>query len=1248
MKLEAITPDERRDGGAEDFLGTDRFLIQRRLGTGAYGVVYEAWDRRHDALVALKVLRFVEADALYRFKKAFRSLADARHPNLVTFYELVEEDGCWFLTQELVDGVDFVGWLRQTAGPPPSPPDPARVRDSLAQLARGLEFLHRSGRLHRDVKPPNVLVTRQGRVVLLDFGLIAELGAGGQYESAVNPLAGTPAYMAPEQIEGLAASPASDWYGAGVMLYEALLGERPFPDSMVEMMAAKRRGRVRPVRRLAPAVPADLAAICEGLLAPRPEDRLDGRAVLRRLAAAIAEAAPVSAHTTLPLAVRPALPFVGRGEALAALRQALEASRHQAVMMLLHGASGMGKTSLASRFLDALQTNDRSAVILRCRCHRQETVPYKAVDGLIDALSRYLGGLDPDVASELLPSSIADLVRLFPVLGRVPAVAAAVGRGRADAPVSPQARRRRAFDALRQLLGRLAGRRHLVLFIDDVHWGDADSAALLETLVRPPLAPRLLVLATYRSELAAASPFLGAWNARRATLASRRTDLRELELGALEAEEAHALAQALLGPGAPAAGVASVVREAAGHPLFLVELARFVQGESPAGEVRLSDVIATRIAALPPAARTLLELVAVAGKPIELEVARQAAELSSGIEEALVALRGSRLLRQRRQRGGVEELETYHDRVREIVLEGLDDEALRRYHRNLALALESTGRAAPETLAAHFRMTEDRDHACGYASAAAALAERALAFDRAAQLYGLALELAPAGSARRRELLVKLAGALANAGHSREAADAYLQAVPDPGEIDPLELQRRAAEKLLISGHIDRGMAVLRHVLRQVGMTMHARPWRTLLDLRWRRLRLRLGGFRFAERPAAELDRGLLRRIDICWSVEIGLCLVDVLHASAFHARHLLLALRAGEPQRIARGLAMEVFFGALDGAGAGRALARAEELARRGEGSYAFGLAELAAGMLACSRGAWEEAESHLAAAAEDLNEEPGAVWELDTVEHFRVLSLLYRGRWRSLLAEAAELSEQARARGDRYLDVHLALWAGSLKELAADDPRAAVAVADEAIGRWSHQGFHYQHFGHLMAVAQAALYAGDGERAWALVDLRWPELTRSLVQRMPMVYVQSLDLRARCALAAARPRRGLRPAPGMRRRWLARADADARRLARTGDGWALGLAAMIHAGVAWQRGAPQRAIEHLRAAEEQFRASGMALNAAVARYRRGELTGGDEGRRSTAAAAAAMAREGVRRPDRLAAMLAPGYGPRRPRPAP
>src|SRR5262245_39604184 len=235
------------------FPGTRRFEILRKLGTGGMGVVFEAYDREHGTPCALKLLPSTSPDALVRFKNEFRILQGLHHPNLVTLGERLSDEGHWFFTMELVAGVDFMTHVRirdtryeptvpsmdvtcsnTDVGPEPQasrlapahplPPfDEPRLTAALVQLAEGLRYLHDSGKVHRDVKPSNVLVTPEGRVVLLDFGLVADLAAASAASrSPVVSVAGTPEYMAPEQRAGATVGPPADMYAFGIMLFRAL------------------------------------------------------------------------------------------------------------------------------------------------------------------------------------------------------------------------------------------------------------------------------------------------------------------------------------------------------------------------------------------------------------------------------------------------------------------------------------------------------------------------------------------------------------------------------------------------------------------------------------------------------------------------------------------------------------------------------------------------------------------------------------------------------------------------------------------------------------------------------------------------------------------------------------------------------------------------------------------------------------------------------------------------------------------
>ena len=274
----------------EPFPGTERFHVLRRLGAGGMGVVYEVHDHVRDEIVALKTLVRTSAADVYRLKREFRSLADVAHPHLVCLYELFVEEARCFFTMELVRGVSFVDYAR---GPDDASATHDRLRDALRQLIEGVSALHGSGKLHRDLKPSNILVTPEGRVVILDFGLIAELRP--QHAGDVHHVTGgTPAYMPPEDGWGVAPSEAGDWYGVGVTLYEALTGRIPFAGPLLEVLHRKTADD--------PPAPAQLVPSRSGR----------SRRYLYGTATAPARAAPVRSRGPAPARVRRCACGLGR------------------------------------------------------------------------------------------------------------------------------------------------------------------------------------------------------------------------------------------------------------------------------------------------------------------------------------------------------------------------------------------------------------------------------------------------------------------------------------------------------------------------------------------------------------------------------------------------------------------------------------------------------------------------------------------------------------------------------------------------------------------------------------------------------------------------------------------------------------------------------------------------------------------------------------------------------------------------
>ena len=351
------------------------------------------------------------------------------------------------------------------------------------------------------------------------------------------------------------------------MLYQALTGCLPHVGKPHEILVAKQRDDPRPPIDLEPSTPEDLSSLCMDLLARDPGRRPSGDEIIRRLAGgSVGTASPsVSSRRTT------SIPLVGRSRHLEALALAFdEVKRGSTGVVCVHGRSGAGKSALVQHFLEGLVDREE-VVILSGRCYEQESVPYKALDSLVDALSRYLNRLPAHQVEALLPRDVHPLTRVFPVLQRVGAIASAP-RAMADPP-DPNELRRRAFSALRELLARLGDRRPLILAIDDLQWGDADSAVLLSELFRPPHPPVMLAIASYRDDDATTNPFLRTlpqWCLAEGT----NPTWRDLKVEELTPDEACSLATTLMGEsGAVSAEQAGVIaRESVGNPFFVHEL----------------------------------------------------------------------------------------------------------------------------------------------------------------------------------------------------------------------------------------------------------------------------------------------------------------------------------------------------------------------------------------------------------------------------------------------------------------------------------------------------------------------------------------------------------------------------------------------------------------------------------------------------------------------------------------------------
>ncbi|MCA9523804.1 MAG: protein kinase [Myxococcales bacterium] len=1229
-----------------DFPSSERFELRREVGSGGMGVVYEAFDRELERRVALKTLRNLDENSLYLFKNEFRSLCSIRHPNLVQLFELQCVSNFWFFTMEFVEGRDFRSFVCPNSDPDAAIADAetsdgssvdahqngaarlalasydeGRLRRTCAQVARGVATLHRAGKIHRDLKPTNVLVSSSDeRAVLLDFGLVTDLDQ--RRDLSEMRIVGTAQYMSPEQASGGAVTPASDWYAFGVMLYEALTGRLPFDGHPLFVLQSKQNSVARPPSSWVEAIPAELDELCQALLSRDPTERPDERAILD----ALGVDSNVRSGPHFPRTDAPSFSLVGRRPELDALREALdELDQGLPLVMLIEGASGVGKTALTQSFLSSL----RDATVFEGRCYERESVPYKAVDSVVDALVGFLRHADPDRTA--YPPGTRALAQIFPIVRRLPHLLAAFDEPLL--PMNPLEQRNRAFSALRALIDEVARSRRLVVFIDDIHWTDSDSVTLLLDLLRPPDAPPVFLLLTSRP-LADAESAGDVESAGQVERLLGAISARQIALSNLAGSETTELVARYLDREGASLDAETIVRESAGHPMLALELARYLADVHVLGTPNaLDSVLWARVERLPEVERELVELVAVAGVPIPREIVD--AVHGSDARAPIASLAGQHLLKTSGERKS-DLVAPYHDRICETVVGRIDRTRRAAIHRSLAVAFLERG---PDTQAhevvRHLEAAGDAIRAARHAEKAAERASEMLAFDRAATLFRTALRLGDANRDRRQRLLLGLGEALVNAGRSAEAAEVLIDAARDASAATALDCRRRAAEQLLGAGHLERGLEVLRGVLAQIGEAMPSAK-AALRSLVWQRIRLRLRGFSWDERDSSRIAPDRLSRLDIYQTVAV-LGHTDTILGAYFQAKALRLALELGEPYRLARSFGFEAIYAATQG---GREVARAEtlvgelrRLADRDQSPYLRALALGTAGVVNMyGWGRFGIAARQLREAEELFaGETVGSQLELSNARLFRLLALRYLGDYREMCQSLHHYVRDAERRGDRFSETTFSR-AFNVAWLVDGQPEEA----RRALAQWSwvppEGRLHIQHWYELLALVELALYEGDVADWEARFGPRFQALERSTLVRVQMIRTAARWMKARLILAESL---GLDNRRSQHRR--ARRLIDA--LRREGVPYATVWCDFLDAALYAQMGLPDQAIAALQrtilAAETQER----RFYVAVAEMRLADIVGGSEGQSIRQRAIGRIADDRIAQPGALFDVVAPGY---------
>jgi eukaryotic-like serine/threonine-protein kinase len=1265
---------------------SSRYQIYALIGQGSSGLVYKALDLAKNAPVALKSLKSLTPTEIYYLKTEFRALRDVYHPNLVQLFDLhVDEEQCYF-TMELLEGQSFASFARMTpAALRDRQLDYAALRAALVQLADGLDALHGNGILHRDIKPNNVLVEAGGRAVLLDFGLSLSEHAHESDVSKSRVLAGTPSYMAPELFQFVQPTAASDWYSVGIMLFEALTGQRPFPDPSAhfERFLAARTQSVPDPKLSSPSVPDDLRELTLRLLEWAPSERptsdevrrlLNGRATARAASESLGLRADAQA-------------FVGRAAELTLLHSAFAAARAGGRQpVCIEGLPGVGKTALIDHFLTQMHQVEQ-ALILRSCCHEQEQVRYKAIDGLVDSLSHFLKLLEPHQLARITPRGLLALTKVFPVLARVPF---SLPQGYDGLSADPHVNVRRAFDALEQLISSIASDRPVILWIDDLQWTDEASIPRLRDLLWPSDpsdarkvdAPAPMTILSYRSEHG--SDVLA--DLRRG--ASGELACRRIALAPLDAAESRELFQRVCGAAAERGqAFGNLVAQAGGLPIFVIELAQFFRKSgrdpqlSPDQPLEIDEILKQRLASLPPAHRLLLELVAAASRPLPEDLLARLAAAEVGAQGGIYTLCRQRLLR-RSLAAGMPTVASYHDHIRRAVLPPEGSGALASRHREIANGLRSLPRQRrqqgdlqsfdAQALGEHFEMLLEQWLGAGenarvarYAAAAAKAAANRLEFARAAELLALALRIRARG-ALDWALRAKYARMLSNAGRAADAAKEYVcvgQALElaSPAGAPPSALQLatqrvRAAEQFLYGGLLADGLRLLEEVFRALeipfpaqGRSARFMSYRNRLSF----LPTTLGWRRFKPRPT---DRSIatdaLLRLDTLWVAAKGMVMLDYAVGDVMTSRYLNEALHLREPSRALRAMGLEASVYANVGGPwmmrrSRELMARAWELAVSSNDPYDRAMLQICFTTIAWCGGRWRQCAEPAALALAGLAECAGTNFDVAIVQGFALSARVFLGELEKLRADVAVLLEDAERRGDQYIKNVFQSGYLVYLHLADDDPQRALVKAEATLEQAPTDRFTSLHFHYFNGYTTAQLYSGNVWQAWAHVTENWPRVERAGFLMLGCIGAHLRDLRARTAVATAACGRGPNPGevPADRldelRAWtpsrlLKTAAADARSIERRSSlPHSSALASVIRAGISAVRGDASTWKSSLHAASEGFRAADMAMHEEAALLRLSEAEGGRE---EQARLAQRMIERGIRHPERMMGLLVPG----------
>jgi len=680
---------------AEQMIGS-RYRLHESLGQGGMGTVYRATDRLTGQVVALKRVT-KPASALHISKHStftnlqvslaneFQALASLRHPNIIPVLDYGFADSKPYFTMRFIPNARSV--TQVGAGL-----DHHGKVNLLLQILRALSYLHRRGIIHRDLKPENALVDEDGQLMVLDFGLAQERP---EMNPTTDRVSGTLGYIAPEVLQGIAPSPASDLYAVGLIAYELFAGHHPY--DMESHTALLQDILTNTPDLSALDVDAPLADLIERLLRKNPLERYqDAADIIEQLHT---EQPRIDDDEAVLNSFLQAARFVGREGESRQLQNALEqAFQGKGSNWLIGGESGVGK----SRLLNELRILAlvRGGMVVTGLGLSSGSLPYELWRDPVRrlALAAHISDEDAAVLKEIAPDLDQLLEREIPTAPHI----------------QEEAAQNRLIDAIKSLFRQFLSEKEervIVLLLEDLHWMVESLDVLAEITSLAEELP-LLIVGTYRSD-------------EKPGLADRFPTMQHIHLERLSSTEIAQLSESMLGASGRGEDVLELLRrETEGNVFFLIETVRALAEEAGhldnVGRMTLpptvfaggvQKVVERRLNQVPEIYHALLKCAAIAGRQIDLNVMQRIADVD--VDDWLTVCANSAVLAVQEGRWRFA-----HDKLREGLLTRIEDQEMEQYSRQIAEAIEAVypyDDSLAQILAAHWQNAGDTEKEAYYA-----------------------------------------------------------------------------------------------------------------------------------------------------------------------------------------------------------------------------------------------------------------------------------------------------------------------------------------------------------------------------------------------------------------------------------------------------------------------------------------------------------------------------------------------------